>query len=661
VLRGRCLPYGEGITYWPLAEIVLQLAPGDPRGELASAVAGDELADVVVDRILAAVGAGGQPGPSEETHWAVRRLVEALSADRPVVLVLDDVHWAMPTFLDLIEYLVGFSTGPLLLVCMARDELVEARPSWAGGRSDREIVLLGPLAGSEPRDLVESLAAGRGTPLSDATLGRILDVGEGNPLFLEQLVAAQVEGSDAAGEPLVPATVQALLAARIDRLEHEERRLLERASVEGRVFHRRPLVELTPPAERDSLGASLMALVRKELLEPARPDVPDDDAFRFRHLLLRDAAYAALPKEARWELHRRFADWVESSAVLLLERDEIAGHHLEQAYRYASELGLGTAADRDEVALRGSARLEAGAQRAAQRIDLPAAANLYERSSALLAADDPRRAPLLLGLGAALAELGGLDDAAAAFEEALVTADERTGAHVRVHQLLLRVQTEPERALAELEQVRAQTAPLFAQANDRLGLCKLGQLEGRVQWLRGRAGAAEEAWRAAAADARDAGSERDYSDILAWLASAFRAARRSAARFAPTPMPRPTPCAPSRACTRWPDGASSPASCSRRAAGCSRTEGARSTPTSPTTKRSWQCLPAGTTWRRPASGRGSPGCRTWASGPSSRRRLRCSRERSSSRESTPRRWRRWSSPRRVPRPTTSRPRCSGGA
>ena len=289
---GRCLAYGEGITYWPLAEIVRATAGADR--DAIGAVAGDEVA---ADRVAAAIGVGGVAGTKEETQWAARRYLEALAAERPLVVVLDDLHWAEPTFLDLVEYVADFAAAPILLLCTARPDLLAERPAWTAPRPNAVVLALEPLADDD--------AAALAGDVDEQTRRRILEVAEGNPLFVEQLAALRADGADGLD---VPPTMQALLAARIDSLAPPERIVVERASIEGRLFHRGSVVELAPEDVRPDVGAHLLALVRKEFVRPDRAQLPGDDGYRFAHVLVRDAAYESMAKELRAELHERFAD-----------------------------------------------------------------------------------------------------------------------------------------------------------------------------------------------------------------------------------------------------------------------------------------------------------------------------------------------------------------
>ena len=365
VVRGRCLSYGEGITYWPVVEAVLQLGrrPSDPRAAVA---------------IASLLGESEEPATADEIAWAFRKLLEESA---PVVCVFDDLHWAEPTFLDLVGHVADWSRdAPILLLCIARPELLDRRSTWAGGKLNATTVLLEPLTAVETEELIDRLLGDAG--LDDALRARIGEAAEGNPLFVEQMLAMVAESPN--GDVVVPPTIQALLAARLDQLDASERGVLERGSVEGKIFHRGGVEALAP--EESDVPTKLMALVRKELVRPDRTQLPGDDAFRFRHLLIRDAAYDGLPKAARAELHELFAAWLEGHGSDLIELDEILGYHLEQAQRYRAELGLADEKT-DELAGRASARLAAAGERAALRSDAAASVALYERA-VVLAPDD---------------------------------------------------------------------------------------------------------------------------------------------------------------------------------------------------------------------------------------------------------------------------------
>ena len=513
VVVGRCVSYGQGITYRPLAEIVRRVGADEPRENITALLHGDEHADLVVERVLGAIGLG-EPGGREETFWAVRRLLEATARDRPLVAVFEDVHWAEPTLLDLLDYVVGFSSGrPILLLCLARPELLEARrPDWAAPRPGRSLLALDPLPKSEARGLVDSLGV---EELDAQTRTRIVETAEGNPLFLEQLVA--MEAADR--EATLPPSVQAVLTARIDSLEAGERTVLERAAVEGRNFHRSALGELLPDHPRTDVDAHLLALIHKQLIRPDAPEFLGDDGFRFTHVLTREAAYSMLPKELRADLHEVVANWLGSKPG---HHDEIVGYHLEQAYRYVAEVA-GRSDLESPLAVRAAVLLEAGGRTALSRSDLPAAINLLERASALFPVSDPARAALLPELGAALIEAGRLAEADTTLLEAGRAAaaldDERLGAHALVEQALLGLVAMAE-AAEEAMAVVDRVMPVFTHDRDELGMCRARRLEAMVHWIHGSTSAAEASWYEAAAHARTAGAAREEADALLWLASA---------------------------------------------------------------------------------------------------------------------------------------------
>jgi predicted ATPase len=517
ILVGRCPPYGEGITYLPLLDIVRQLAPAG-QIDLASLVEGED-ADLVADRIAGAVGLSATSAPTEETNWAVRRLVEALARRRPLAVVLDDVHWAEPTFLDLVEHVVAAARAvPIMVVCLARPELLDARPAWQTPSDNATIMRLGPLAEKEASALVEWALPG--VVIEQETGRRVLAAAEGNPLFLEQLLAMHAEHGE---EPGVPPTIQAVLAARIDRLPPGERAVVQRAAVQGRVFSRRALAELVGEQDIATLDEILAALERRELIRPDPRALGGDDGVRFAHGLIRDAAYQFLPKATRSQLHERLAGWLERAAEQQLgEQEEIVGYHLEQAYHYRADLAPLGARER-ALGAEAARRLDSSGRRALGRSDLPAAIKLLERAAALLSHDDRGRVELLACLGAALTEAGRLSEADRVLEEAVgcarVHGDERLQAHAIVEQLFLRIQVDTERAITQARELGERVRVIFQDHDDDRGLCKLWRLRALVHWLEGRCRAADDAWEQAAEHARKAGDDRLRAEILSWIAS----------------------------------------------------------------------------------------------------------------------------------------------
>ena len=369
VVHGGCLPYGDGITYWPVVEVLKQLLGAEPEQRLAGLGL-----DASASRALQAVlGEGGLVASVEEIAWAVRVLLQAVAADAPLVVVLDDVHWGEEAFLDLVDHVADLSRdAPMLLLCMARPELLDRRPNWGGGKLNATTVLLEPLAAADAEALVATLLDG--APADDALRARILNAAEGNPLFVEEMVALVRESPDAA--VAVPATIQALLAARLDQLDPVARDVLARGSVEGRVFHRGAVQALSPDGVQ-LRRATHGARAAESCCARTRRRFPGEDAFRFRHLLIRDAAYEALSKATRADLHERFAIWIAERGADLVELDEVVGYHLESAYRYRAELGPAGEAARS-LSERAAERLAAAGAKAAARGDVRAATNLLD-------------------------------------------------------------------------------------------------------------------------------------------------------------------------------------------------------------------------------------------------------------------------------------------
>jgi class 3 adenylate cyclase/tetratricopeptide (TPR) repeat protein len=466
VLRGRCLSYGEGITYYALAEVIRAgagiaegAAPGEVSDALRTALGGVEDVDAIAGPLSGALGAG-EPASAEDTAWATRKFLEHLARERPVVVLIDDLHWAEPLLLDLVEHLADWTRdAALLLVCVARPELLEIRPGWGGGKMNATSILLEPLAGDEAGALLANLLGE--TDLPGAARDRILAAAEGNPLFVEEMVEMLIDdgllrfedgvwrAADDLANVTVPPTIQLLLAARLDRLDAEERAVIERGAVEGKVFHTGAVTSLAPEGLRAEVRPRLMALARKELIRPDRAEFAGEDAFRFRHLLIRDAAYHAMPKEQRADLHERFADWLERSAGDRAEEYvEITAHHLEQAYRYRSELGSGDDALR-ELGDRAARLLVVASERATARGDVLASVHFLERATEV-ASGDVR--------AAATVELAEMHEFRAAYAESLVlaepltepgaTSDERVRMRAELVCVVGRGQTDPSQTVA---------------------------------------------------------------------------------------------------------------------------------------------------------------------------------------------------------------------
>jgi class 3 adenylate cyclase/tetratricopeptide (TPR) repeat protein len=446
VLMGRCLSYGEGITYWPMREIVGRAAGDRSVREL---LGGDADAGAVAERIESAIGAGTGGAIKEEVFWAVRRLVEVLARERPLLLMFEDIHWAEPTLLDLIEYLADWVRDvPVLIVCLARPELLDGRPSWGGGKLNAASVLLDPLSAEESSLLLGALPAAVDVALE--ARARISVAAEGNPLFLEQMLAMLARSADGPDEKAVPPAIQGLLAARLEQLEPEERHLLECASIEGEMFHLGGVVALSPPESGDAVSSRLMSLVRKELIRAEPATLPGQEAFRFRHALIRDAAYDGLSKAARSDLHERHAAWLERTlGDRVVEAEEFLGYHLEQAYAYRAELGP-VDAKALQLADRAGLRLRSAGLLAFRRGDTPAAINLLERAHSLPSTDEPAWLEVAPDLGVALFQAGELERAEFILSEAIERARALGERHPELHAWVVRDQ---QRLFAQSERV----------------------------------------------------------------------------------------------------------------------------------------------------------------------------------------------------------------
>ena len=531
VVRGRCLPYGEGITFWPLLEIMLALYGEDFISTIASRLAEDENAEVISARVGAAVGLVEGAGPPEETSWAVRKLFEAQAREQPLVVVFDDLQWAEPTLLDLIEHVADWARdAPILLACLARPELLDERPNWGGGKFNATSVLLERLSDDESATLVQNLLGS--ADLGDEVSARVTEAAEGNPLFVEEMLGMLIddgllERSNGDWVPTgdleavaVPPTIHALLSARLDRLRGDERAVIERGSVEGKVFHRGAVSELSPPQDRGDVPAHLQALVRKELVRPDQPEFRGEDAFRFRHLLIRDAAYESMPKEIRADLHERFADWLERTAGdQVVKYEEILGYHLEQAHRYRAEL-----APLDEtgaaLATRAAERFAAAGRRALLRGDGHGGAKLMMRAAVLLPQNSPQRPRLLADAGTGLYEAGELEQAhgvlAEAIQVARVAGDRGSELRALLQQNHLRTLTDPastddfrrnvERAIPELESF-----------GDEAGLAKGWTMMGNVHMIDLHIDEMRAAYERAMEYAHRSGDRQEEVNSLLWL------------------------------------------------------------------------------------------------------------------------------------------------
>jgi class 3 adenylate cyclase len=478
VARGRALSYGEGITYWPLVEMLVQLGI-EPSEAIRSSPA--------------------------ETQLATRALLEERAGERPLVLVIDDLHWAEEPMLDLVEHVVDWSrAAPILLLCVARPELLDVKAGWGGGKLNATSVLLEPLPDDEARLLADGLLTD--VELDDDTRARILTTADGNPLFLEEMAALARE---ARGTVDVPPTIRALLQARLDALNDDERVVVERGAVEGQVFHRGAVTALAPATPVVDVPGQLLSLVRKEVVRPDRAVVAGDDAFRFRHLLIRDTAYEALPKAVRAELHERFADWLQAN-VELVEQDEIVGYHLEQAALYCAELDAGDPAGA-AVARRAAECLATAGRAASARGDLHATRNLLRRALALFQDRGDRRRVIPDLVDVLIEERDDVRfEETAALLGGLEGGDERDRALATV----LRVRDSPDGPLDELLARLDEAEAVLTERRDRMGLARAEHARAWAYWGACRGRDAHEAYLRAQAHIAAVGATILQRDVI---------------------------------------------------------------------------------------------------------------------------------------------------
>jgi predicted ATPase len=355
--------------------------------------------------------------PARDGFWAVHDFFGTLALQRPVVLCLDDIHWAEPTLLELLKGMVEeLADSPVLILCVARNEILDQHPGWLEDETNSSSVILAPLSDVECRRIVE-YALGKETPSREAQ-DRIVQSAEGNPLFLAELLAMLIdEGLLVRGDGRyvldihpaalnLPPTIHALLAARLDRLSPMERPAIEAASVIGEFFYLKELLALCDEDDPDDLEKHLYSLIDRELIGEAKSRFSDDRAFNFRHTLVRDVAYEGISKGKRARMHELLALHLESTARGWSRWfQEIVGYHFERAHDYRSELGQRGELT-DELARRAGEQLGAAGRKAHVGGDMPAAATLLGRAAALLRGDERARLELLAPLSDALAETG---------------------------------------------------------------------------------------------------------------------------------------------------------------------------------------------------------------------------------------------------------------
>ena len=413
VLIGRCLSYGEGIAFWPLREALTDATGGKSPGAIRGMLDGAADGEVVADIIAGAVGLTPAQSRGEQVPWAFRRLLEVLAKRAPVLLVIEDAHWAEDPLLELVDYLVDWLTAPVLILCLARPELLDVCPRWGGGRPRVSSLLLAPLSDPDATHLLRHQMGDR--HLSDTERTQILETAEGNPLFVEQILAMSDDDPSLDREVEIPMTIQGLLAARLDRLSRGERAFIERGAVIGREFPAAAVVDLLPASERASAAEDLGALIRRGLIHADRSSLAGEEQLRFHHILIRDVAYHSIPRMLRSELHVRFADWLERSGEGF---EEFRGYHLEQAFAHRRELGR-LDSEALAIARRAGECLSVAGRRAVSRGQSSAGVKLLRRAVALFEKAGEVRPDVLLDLGSAVSECGEFADAEQILRQAL--------------------------------------------------------------------------------------------------------------------------------------------------------------------------------------------------------------------------------------------------
>jgi len=546
IVSAQCDATG-GSTFAPLVEALRTLldledgAGGDVvRAAIEARLPGEAADKARVAGGVAALLAGSAASP-EETFFVVRRFLSAVAATQPLVLAFDDLQWAEPLLLDLVEHLVQWSTDvPLLVLAAARPELRDARSSLTvpGGLVSGVVTLAGLDAVAATRLAANAIGADE---LPAAVAGRVLASSEGNPLFVGELVrmlvhdgALRREGDRwVAGADLatleMPPTIQALLAARIERLHPQDCMVLERAAVVGRQFSRAAVAHLLASASGD-LDARLESLRRSELIEPDSGWFLGEPALRFHHGLIRDAAYRRVLKGTRAELHERFADWLQGRVGDSIDHDEALGWHLEQAHQHLRELGpIGERAR--GIGERASGHLAAAGRRALERDDLSLASSLLGRAVDRLDVDDSARADLALDWCEALLSAGDVGPAATAVAELgrFTAGSARLGAWHTCFAGQLAVLTDPA-TLRETADSLAKAAEVLASIGDTAGEAKAHATRATALGRLGEVGAAEAALDLALAAARRVGDRRRAQAVLSGAPTA--------ALWGPSPVTR---------------------------------------------------------------------------------------------------------------------------
>jgi class 3 adenylate cyclase len=443
--QGRCLPYGEGIIFWALGEIVKREAAilESDSAEIAAAKLDAAVAPEeperqwLLQRLAPLVGVETSPAERQESFTAWRRYLEGLAASRATVLVFEDLHWADEALLAFLEHLVEWAeVVPLLVICTARPELYERRPGWGAGQRNAHTVNLAPLTDQETAELVSSLTTTALTPELERT---ILEQAGGNPLYAEEFVRLLSDRGHSSDQVSLPDSIQALIAARLDTLSPERKSLLQDAAVLGKVFWAGAVAEI---GDRDegALELALHELARKELVRPARTSSMEGESeYSFWHLLVRDVAYSQIPRAERTRRHRSAAAWIERKAGERVEDlAEVLAHHYLLAHELAEAAGDAEQAQELAVPTR---RFLALAGERALGLDTAQAEARLARALELTPSEDVERPELLIRWADAVFQGGRPREAAESLDEALASLRTRgeTEAAAKALQLYSRV------------------------------------------------------------------------------------------------------------------------------------------------------------------------------------------------------------------------------
>ena len=546
-LRGRCLAYGEGTTFWPMVAVVREachIDPDDPpevaRAKLDAVSRNPE----VTRRVASALGWSDEQLPMAELYWGLRELLERLAQQQPVVVVVDDVHWASPSLLELLDHLVDTLEGPVLVLGTARPDMLEQYADWSDGER-RQRLVLDRLPDEMAEQVIDHLT--RGLPLPSSVRSMIVRAAEGNPLFVEQLISMLVDGGTLVEvdgqwvtrgdlrELAIPPSIDALMVARLDLLGMEERAVVEPAAVIGLEFPSRAVRDLAPADVVDRVPAHLATLARRQLVRATPNNDHDLDDHRFHHILIRDAAYRRSLKRSRADLHERFADWLTRFAeehAGSTQRAEIIGYHLEQAYLLRAELGSMDAHQR-ELGSRAAETLADAGRRAFVRGDLPAAVSLLRRAVALLTRHDAVRLALLPDLAEAMMETGDFDGALDVLAEArapgAAVVNEPDVVRANLTQLMIDVYAGGEAWATRVTGEIAHAFQVFARSGHHVGMATAWRLRYAVEGS------------AMRFDAAVAAAERIIE--FAGRAGDVRQGRRGAVAYAQSALHGPTPVA----------------------------------------------------------------------------------------------------------------------